>query len=544
MKRPKKSKRTGSRKDIYPIVSIFAFVCCLVFRILLQYIIGVKGISFFCAANELYLLTGCVLAGGLSDAVQALVRYRVRREQYKNADKVLRCALLLGAVLGGVFGLFLFLGGEMLAETVLGVPLAGLAVNFMAPSVVFLVLTGAFKGYFRGNGSNVPAVHSHIIEILFLFAGGLTGAGAYFAYGQKVSALLRNPDYAAAYGAKGAAVGILAASVFCFLHMLVLFLMYHRNVKKQLLRDVQKNQDSMLRILSTLLGIWAPYALCAVLLYGLPLLDMGLFLRLGSKGTDAVSLWGGYYGRYLVFTGILCALISLSRAEPVRRIAYLADREVPKEAKDKLELLIRQLVLLSIPSAVFLGVFAENFLNLLFKGNNGDTASYMIWGGGVVVFGTFAGLFSDLLMRMRRMKYVIAFGAAGFLAHILLTALLLGNTKLSVTAVIIGNIVYYVILAGAGFFIVSRILRCRMDWLRPAALVVISAGIAGLAAMLLNKGISAFAGTLISLAICLPAGILLYVVLLIVTRAVARWELENMWLGGLLIRLGEWMHFM
>ena len=83
-----------------------------------------------------------------------------------------------------------------------------------------------------------------------------------------------------------------------------------------------------------------------------------------------------------------------------------------------------------------------------------------------------------------------------------------------------------------------------MDWLRPAALVVISAGVAGLAAMLLNKGISAFAGTLISLAICLPAGILLYVVLLIVTRAVARWELENMWLGGLLIRLGEWMHFM
>ena len=73
MKRPKKSKRTGSRKDIYPIVSIFAFVCCLVFRILLQYIIGVKGISFFCAANELYLLTGCVLRTTSRDYLMILM---------------------------------------------------------------------------------------------------------------------------------------------------------------------------------------------------------------------------------------------------------------------------------------------------------------------------------------------------------------------------------------------------------------------------------------------------------------------------------------
>ena len=74
MRGPKKSRKAASRKDLFAVIGIFVYLCSLIFRILLQFIIGEKGISYFSIASEIYFLSGCVLATGLSEAVTVLVR--------------------------------------------------------------------------------------------------------------------------------------------------------------------------------------------------------------------------------------------------------------------------------------------------------------------------------------------------------------------------------------------------------------------------------------------------------------------------------------
>ena len=258
MRGPKKSRKAASRKDLFAVIGIFVYLCSLIFRILLQFIIGEKGIGYFSIASEIYFLSGCVLATGLSEAVTVLVRFRIRREQFKNADRVLRGALLLGLITGGVLALSLFSGGWAFAKNTVRMPLAGLSLSFIAPAVIFQMLTGAFRGYFQGNGTRIPTTHSRMLEMLFLMIGGLIGAKTLYGYGQKVAALRQNADYAAAYGAMGAGIGILTASVLAFFHMLLLFAMYHRNAKRQLLRDIQKTQDGVGHILYLLLRGWVP----------------------------------------------------------------------------------------------------------------------------------------------------------------------------------------------------------------------------------------------------------------------------------------------
>lgn len=543
MRGPKKSRKAASRKDLFAVIGIFVFLCGLIFRILLQFIIGEKGIGYFSIANEVYFLSGCILATGLSEAVTVLVRFRIRREQFKNADKVLRGALLLGLLTGGILALLLFSGGGAFAKNTAGMPLAGISLSFIAPAVIFQMLTGAFRGYFQGNGTRIPTTHSRMLEMLFLMIGGLAGAKALYEYGQKVAALRQNGDYAAAYGAMGAGIGIVTASVLAFLHMLLLFAMYHRNAKKQLLRDMQKTQDGFGRILYLLLRGWVPYGLYEALYYGIVLLDACLFMRM-AKAADAVTLWGRYYGRYMVFVGLAGGLLSFAWLEPVRKIAALMEHEEYRSARDRMGIAIHQTAMLSIPAGVFLAVFSENLLNLIFKGSNADSVPYLIWGGAAVVLCAFSGLFSYVLLRLRRMKYVIVCEAAALLVHIALLMILLGNTKLSVTAVIIGNLVFLGILAAAEFAILSRLIQYRPERMKETAFLIVDAGIAGLAAMLLNKGIASFAGTTISLIISLPVGIILYAVLTIVTRAVSRQELEGTMAGGILIRLGSRMHFM
>lgn len=538
-------ERTALRAGNYAAVGILAGVFSLIFRIPLLHIAGEKGVAYFSIANELYVAAGCIFTYGLLEAVSSLVRYRIKREQYRSAERVLHGALLLAAVTGALLGILLFFAGNAFVKKTVGLPLAGLAVSMIAPSVIFQILTGVFRGYFEGNGSRMPSIHGVALKTLFMMSLGLLFAALFHKYGVKVSALLQNEDYAAAYGAMGACAGILAASVLGFLHMFLLYFLYHGNIKKQVLRDLSKNQEGGAAILHMLIGTAAPFAVYAVLFRIIPLLDGIFFIRMAGEGTDAASVWGNYYGKYMVVIGVISSLLTLcGSGSQIKRIIYYVDREEYRTAREKTGILVHQTAIISVPAAIFTAVFAENLLNLLYKGNNKDTALLVTMGSIIVVFAVFAGLFAELLVRLKKMKYAVLYETVSFAVHIALVYALLTGTKLSITAVIIANIVSLAIVTILGFLLVSRTLQYRQEWLHTAAFTIVSGAVAGLLAMLLNKGLSTLAGTAVAFIICLPVGIVLYMVLLIVTRAVTEEELEDMILGGILIQLGRWMRFM
>lgn len=539
----KGKEKAASRKDYFAITGILAYIGSLIFRIPLLHMIGEKGVGYFSIANELFIVIGCIFAYGLSEATANLVRYRIKREQFKNADKVLHRAAVLALILGGGLSIIFLFAGHSYAKNVIQMPLAGLAVSLMAPAIVFYVLTGVLKGYFQGNGSRVPAIHSKVLETVFMIGGGLIGAGLMHKYGEKVSALLQNEDYAAAYGAMGAVIGLLSASVLCFLHMLLLFFLYHGRVKRQGAREIQKNQDKGFHIVHMLLGTGLSYALFAAVFQLLPFLDGCLFIRLSPNTADTAALWGSFYGKYMVIIGICSALLSLVAVEPSKRIIFLLDREEYKAAKDKLAVIMHQIALLAVPTAIFTAVLAENLLNLLFKGNNSKPAVWVMWGSITIVFYVFSSLFSGMMIRLRKMNYVIGYGLLALLAHVITVILLLGNTDMGIVAVVIGNIIFYVVSAALGFFLICRNLQYVQE-VRSIAFTLIAAGIAGLIVMLLNRVFSSMLGSTISLVICLPIGIAAYLVLLIVSKGICERELENMPGGIWLIRLAKVLRLM
>lgn len=541
--RDRKEKRTV-RRDTYAITGILAYVFCLIFRIPLLYLIGERGVSYFSMANELTIFCGCLFAAGLSEATASLIRYRMKREQFTGAHRVLKGGLLAGVILGGACSLAFLAAGQFYAEKIIKMPLAGICINMMAPAIVFQVLTGVIRGYFQGNGSRVPAMHSKILETVFLFGGGLLGTVLLQDYGKKVSDLLQNKDYAAAYGAFGAGIGILSAAVFCFLHMLFLLLIFLKSGRKQAGRDVTGSRDKGVHIFHMLIGTAVPYMLFAVLFQSLPFFDGIFFQQFSEAAKDPITLWGNYYGKYMVVTGIIWSLLTLTGLEPIRRIGALSDREEYRSAREALGHLIHQSTVLSFPTAIFTAVLAENILDIFWKGNNSVTAQWMMQGSVLLVLQFFSMLFSGLLLRLRKMKYVIGYGSIAFGVHIASVILLLKSTELGMTAVILGNILFYAVTAAAGFLLTVKSLQYRQEWVRSFAVTAITSGIAGLIVMLLNHAFAPATGKEISLLICLPAGILIYLVLLIVARGVREEELHDMWGGTLLIRLGRLLHFM
>ena len=537
------SMKRASRKDSFIITVGISFIGMMIFRLVMEKQIGDKGMAYFGAANEIYLVLAGTISFGLSEAVSSLVRYRIRREQYKSAQKVFKGAVLTAGILGILAALGVFVFAQGIAENILKVPAAGLSISMMAPSIIFFILTGVFRGYFQGNGSRVPAMHSQILQVLFTFIGGLTGAALYRDYGAKVSALLQNEDFTSAYGAKGASIGFLSASILCFLHVLILYFIFRRNIRNQLSREAQKNQDSRLYILHMILGTGGIYALYWFLFHGLTLTGGIVLFRVGKETGELIGQWGAYYAKTLALTGIAGEAVCMVCLLPVRRIVSLWEREEYRSAKEKLGILIHQCAVIVIPTAILLAVLSENLLNVIFGGDNHQAAVWTQAGSVVVVLFVFAAIFTEILLKSKRISYVAGIGASAFVLHAGVMILLV-NSGMGITALIIGSAVFYLVTAGAGFWIVMQRLQYRQEWIRTFAVTIVVAAIAGVIAMLLNKVFEPLLGSLISMLICLVVSVLVYLILLTITRAFRDEELDEIAGGFLLRKAAELFHIM
>lgn len=420
-------------------------------------------------------------------------------------------------------------------------PIAGLAISMMAPSIFFFILTGVFRGYFQGNGSRVPAMHSQILQVIFTFAGGIVGASMYRGYGEKVSALLRNEDYTSAYGAKGASIGILLASVLCFLHVLVIYMMFRRNIRSQLSREMQKNQDSGLYIFQMLLGTGGIYALYWFLFHAPVLAGEIVLFRFGKETAALIAKWGAYYGKVLTLVGITGGIVCMVCMLSVRRIVFLWEREEYRAARDKMAMLIHQCAVISIPAAVLLAVLAENLLNVIYGGENHQTAVWVQAGSANIVFLVFSTVFTDMFLKSKRISYVVGIGASAFVLHIGIMILLV-DSGMDIMALIIGSIVFYLVTTGSGFWIIMRKLQYNQEWVRTFAVTAVAAAIAGVIAMLLNKVLVPLVGPLISLLVCLIAAVSAYLLILTVLRAFRDDELDELAGGFILRKLAELFH--
>ena len=320
-------------------------------------------------------------------------------------------------------------------------------------------------------------------------------------------------------------------------------LIYKRRISGNEIRDMQRGQESGVHILRMLIVTAAPYAAYAFVFHCLPLLDGCFYLNASKESTEAIHLWGNYYGKYMVVIGVFASLVALTTIEPLRKIIGLIDREEYRLAREKAGFLLHQIALLTVPTAVFTAVLAENILNLFFKGNNTKTAEWIMWGSLIIVLYVYALLFMNMLVRLKKMRLVTGCGAVAVLVHVIVTLLLLKNTLLGMTSLVIGNIVFYLLLAAAGAFFVGKSISLSLINVKGIAFTIVSAAIAGLIVMLLNKALVAVLGTTIALVICLPVGVTAYLVLVIVTRAVNERDMQNIRGGGVLLAVARLMHF-
>jgi stage V sporulation protein B len=189
-----------------------------VYTIATTYIIGTHGMSYYTTAFPVYTFLLAISSAGLPVAISKMVAERTTLHDYKAAHTVFRKAMR-SMVIIGLITTALMIGFSRPIATALGRTDASLAIAAIAPSLFFVAIISAYRGYFQGMQRMAPTAISQIIEQIVKVIFGLLLAWLGLRLG-KASGVEGMDEI---YGAAGAVLGITISEAFALAYLLFLY---------------------------------------------------------------------------------------------------------------------------------------------------------------------------------------------------------------------------------------------------------------------------------------------------------------------------------
>lgn len=524
---------------------IISYMLLLLLRIPLSRIIGDEGVGLFAPAFELYVLAALVISYSMSNAMSGIIRYRVKRERYRNAAKVFRTAFFMNLFLGVVMALFLLLFSSWIAETLVLESLARMAVMAAAPSVFFAAVIGAFRGYFNGYGMGALTAHSQYIEKTAMFVGALLGGRFLYGYGQKVAALLQVEAHSYAYGALGAMIGVFLSQVLTLLHLLLVYVIYAGSFKGRPGQDSSRRAETRFEIQRMLVYNMVPLAAAAVLSNLFMIADQRFFnyyMNVTEQGSVRTARWGCYYGKFAPLVGICAAFTCLSVHGLAGRICNAYEREEHRSVRERMGQALRNASMVSFPAAVYLAVLGKPLSVCCYGKPTAQASSLAGWitkGAVLVALFTFSFLFGQLLHKMRLMRELFLAAAASLAVHLIAAYLLTQRGHMGVDGLLCALILFFGVYMVLTFVFLNKRIQYKPAWVTGVLFPLAAAGVSGLIVYLINRLLSNVAGAPLCAVISVVTGVFFHIFFLMLLRVIGEAELQEMPLGSLFILLGR-----
>ncbi len=156
-----------------------------------------------------------------------MIAQRLALREYRNAQKIFRCAIGYVVVVGGLASLFTFFGAGILVGGN-SVPV----LRIFAPTIFFSGLLGVLRGYFQAHGTMVPTSFSQIVEQILNAVVSILAA---FLLIKAVAG--KDTTTQAVFGASGSAIGTGAGVLIALLFMFGIFLLNREYINQKTKRD-------------------------------------------------------------------------------------------------------------------------------------------------------------------------------------------------------------------------------------------------------------------------------------------------------------------
>lgn len=341
------------------IISVSSFVVKIIgvlFKIPLANILG-EHMGIFSAAYSLYAMLYMVSTSGLPVAISRLISASAKQGREREVQRTFRVALTVFTLLGVLATVaMIVLAKPFFAAT--GHADSVLAAYFIAPTLLFVCVCSAFRGYYQGLHNMYPTAIGQLIEAVFKMGLGL-GATVWAQH------MGYAPYVQAAFAVSGITLGMMA-------EMLLLFV-YRAFTRKKRAGGTDDGAEKTSALTKKILIIALPATITSSALYLSTFIDTVLIKKCLMLGGVSEAAAEDMYTAYTSYSTAISDLLPSTLIYPIA-ISVLPAVSAALSVKDirsanrNIVQSIRISAIIGLPSAAFLLATAPSCLTLLYSG--------------------------------------------------------------------------------------------------------------------------------------------------------------------------------
>ena len=509
-----------------------------VYRIPMANLLGEEGNGIYSVSFGIYNVALTLSSYSFPLAVSKLVSTRLAKKETKNAFSAFTTALCISVIAGLCSFALLFFGADLL-ETLYRTDGLAFPLKVLAPTTFAVALLGVFRGYFQGHSNMVPTALSQIFEQIvnaIISIVATHSALKIFAGHENLRAL----------GASGATLGTLAGAMTALVFIVLTFtsrLSYTRNVMSSDISPAEKKTKILCEMFSTMLPIIISQTIYQISFTVDDLLFSNTLHAKGFDGSEISSLQGVFNTQFTQLINIPIAIATAMAASALPEIVRLSIQKQRAERRAKIETVLKINMVIAIPCAVGLAVFALPIVTLLFPG----LVTYRSIAAGLLNYGSFACVFyalstvtTSVLQGCDRMRIPVVNAFISFVIHTVLVFVLLKFTDLGIWARLIGDVTFPLMIAVLNLIQLKSKFGFKVNFKSVFISPLLSALIMGVVSALVYIGLNAVSLPLIiSFGAAVIVALPIYGVLILKLSVFSDEEYLELPAGGKILRLSH-----
>ena len=466
------------------VVKLLGLLCKIPLHDLLQD----QGISYFNIAYNIFTTLYMVSTAGLPTAVTIMISDTpAGSSRRRQVERIFRVALGVFFVLG-IIGTSIMLFFAKPLAALMGSDASYLCFMAISPTLFFICMSSAIRGYFQGHQNMIPTAVSEITEAIGKFAIGIVLAKYAISRGESI-------ERAAAYAIAGITIGVATGMIF-----LIISKILYNSDKNAAVEAEGGSVSSRSDILKQLAKIALPITISAVALNLTGIIDTFSIINCMKLYTEeqlAEIAYGNYSTLAVTMSHLPSAFITpiASSLTPALTAALLAIKTAKDEAEKRekelraskvMQSCLKFAAIISIPCALGLSILAKPILSLLFKNQDSvNAAAPLLSILAISVFFTAMLTITTSILQAHKLQHKpIISMCGGIVVKIILNVLLISNPSIGIYGAPIGTLASYFVMASINFYFVIKYVGIHVSIIKNFGKPLLSSLIASLLTVL------------------------------------------------------------
>lgn len=519
------------RPDILTSVVFWSVVIIMIFKIIGNRIYGDLGSGFGAAPFAFFYMfyAGFVLAA--SKAVWLMVRIRARRSQFLNAESNMKRSRRLFVFISLVAGILLAAMSYIIARNLFVSGRGYLQFLIVAIISVILGIQGVYRGYLQGLGYTRPIVISDLLFAVTATVSGTAISIVMYSYGLKVNELFHVKEYSAIYGSIGSMIGLLIASIVCFIQIMISFSLRKAEITEIVKNGAPRYLDNKNDVISGIRPILYLYLTPAFM----SLFSEAIYMAIHKKdvaGSELLLQYGILSGKVFPVVAALSVICCLPFIKTWNRVMARIERDEYEVARDRLKKLIRYSSVVFIPVTIVCLALSET-INVALFGKSSDTINSLLTLAAPIIFLACLSIFGSWLMNhMGKSLLLVINLSVGWGVFVVGSIVFDLVMDLGLFGIVLTYIVSFLIYDIISFSMIFKMLKYRQEFMRTFLIPLAASAAAGLVIYFVNMIFVNLIGEALTLIICILVFWIVYMLIILVLRRIKTYELRFIPLGG------------